>query len=158
MDLNEVKKLIKLMERSEITEIEIFEKGQKIRISKNGSKGTGTHLAAPVVQTASTPVPVAASVPAGAQTVVEVVPANILEIRSPMVGTFYRTPSPDAEPYVRVGDSVEPGKVLCIIEAMKLMNEIEAEVAGKIVEILVENGQPVEFDQVLFRVEVKSTK
>ena len=158
MDLNEVKKLIKLVERSEITEIEIFEKGQKIRISKNGSKGVGTHLAAPVVQTAPMPAPVAASVPAATQTVAEIVPANILEIRSPMVGTFYRTPSPDAEPYVRVGDSVEPGKVLCIIEAMKLMNEIEVEVAGKIVEILVENGQPVEFDQVLFRVEVKSAK
>jgi acetyl-CoA carboxylase biotin carboxyl carrier protein len=152
--LNEVKKLIKLVERSEITEIEIFEKGQKIRISKNGSKGVGTHVAAPVVQTA----PVIAPAPVPTQTIAEVIPANILEIRSPMVGTFYRAPSPDAEPYVRVGEAVEPGKVLCIIEAMKLMNEIEAEVAGKIVEILVDNGQPVEFDQVLFRVEVKSAK
>jgi acetyl-CoA carboxylase biotin carboxyl carrier protein len=156
MDLNEVKKLIKLVERSDITEIEIFEKGQKIRISKNGSKGVGTHIAAPAVQTA--PAPVSGVVPAVGQAIPEAVAANILEIRSPMVGTFYRAPSPDAESYVRVGDAVEPGKALCIIEAMKLMNEIEAEVAGKIVEILVENGQAVEYDQVLFRVEVKPAR
>ncbi len=75
------------------------------------------------------------------------------EIRSPMVGTFYRAPAPDANPYVQVGDTISKGKVLCIIEAMKLMNEIESDVDGKIVKILVENGKPVEFDQVLFLVE-----
>ncbi|MDW8263690.1 MAG: acetyl-CoA carboxylase biotin carboxyl carrier protein, partial [Phycisphaerales bacterium] len=75
------------------------------------------------------------------------------EIRSPMVGTFYRAPAPDANPYVQVGDTITKGKVLCIIEAMKLMNEIESDVDGKIVKILVENGKPVEFDQVLFLVE-----
>ena len=78
---------------------------------------------------------------------------NALEICSPMVGTFYRAPSPDAEPYVREGDSIQPGKVLCIVEAMKLMNEIESEVSGKILKILVENAQPVEYNQPLFIVE-----
>jgi len=78
---------------------------------------------------------------------------QLYELKSPMVGTFYRSPSPDADPYVRVGDLVEPGKVLCIVEAMKLMNELECEVHGRIAEILIENVQPVEFGQVLFRID-----
>jgi len=78
---------------------------------------------------------------------------NLIEIKSPMVGTFYRAPAPNAAPYVEVGDTISPGKVLCIIEAMKLMNEIEAEVSGKIVEILLENAHPVEYNQVLFKVQ-----
>ena len=156
MDLNEIKKLIKLVERSQIAELEIFEKGSKIRISKNGSGPAHTHIAAPVVQTV--PAVSSATVPqpeATSAAPVDVA-ANIVEIRAPMVGTFYRAPSPDAEPYVRVGDPIESGTVLCIVEAMKLMYEIEAEVTGKIIEIPVENGQPVEYDQVLFRVEVAS--
>ncbi|HEB83698.1 MAG TPA: acetyl-CoA carboxylase biotin carboxyl carrier protein, partial [Bacteroidetes bacterium] len=75
------------------------------------------------------------------------------EIKSPMVGTFYRSPAPDAEPYIRIGDKITPGQVLCIVEAMKLMNEIEADVSGRVVEILVENGDPVEFGQVMFRID-----
>ncbi len=148
MDINEVKKLIKLVERSKITELELFEKGSKIRISKNGSSAAQSQMMAPMMP-AATSAPEAAVPTAPVET-----PANIVEIRSPMVGTFYRSPSPDAEPYIMLGDAIEPGKVLCIIEAMKLMNEIEAEVSGKITEIPAENGQPVEYDQVLFRVEV----
>jgi acetyl-CoA carboxylase biotin carboxyl carrier protein len=157
MDLNDVKRLIKLVERSKITELEIFEKGSKIRISKDGSSPAHAHMPAPVVQAAPAPAPTPEAAPAPAPEVPEEKPANILEVRSPMVGTFYRAPAPDAEPYVRVGEPIEPGKVLCIVEAMKLMNEIEAEVAGKIMEILVENAQAVEYDQVLFRVEVASS-
>ncbi len=147
MDINDVKKLIKLVERSKITELEIFEKGSKIRISKNGSGPSQSQMMAPMMPAVAAPL-----TPAPAEPVET--PANIVEIRSPMVGTFYRSPSPDAEPYIKVGDSIEPGKVLCIVEAMKLMNEIEAEVSGKITEIPAENTQPVEYDQVLFRVEV----
>jgi acetyl-CoA carboxylase biotin carboxyl carrier protein len=80
-------------------------------------------------------------------------PANVHEIKSPIVGTFYRSPSPDASPFVQVGSAIQSGTVLCIVEAMKLMNEIESDVSGKIVKIMVENGQPVEYDQVLFLVE-----
>ena len=78
---------------------------------------------------------------------------SLVEVKSPMVGTMYRAPAPDAEPYIRVGDKVEQGKVLCIVEAMKLMNELESEVSGRVVEICVENAQPVEFGQVLFRID-----
>ena len=78
---------------------------------------------------------------------------SVHEVKAPMVGTLYRAPAPDAEPYVRVGDIVEPGKVLCIVEAMKLMNELESEVSGRIVEICVENAQPVEFGQILFKID-----
>jgi acetyl-CoA carboxylase biotin carboxyl carrier protein len=83
----------------------------------------------------------------------EKLPANVIKIQAPMVGTFYRSPAPDADPYVKVGDPITPGQVLCIIEAMKLMNEIEAECSGRIKEILIENGKPVEYNQVLFIVE-----
>ena len=83
----------------------------------------------------------------------DAVPDNVVEVHSPMVGTFYRAPSPDADPYVEVGQSVSVGQTLCIVEAMKLMNEIEAEISGKIVKILVENAQPVEYNQPLFLIE-----
>jgi acetyl-CoA carboxylase biotin carboxyl carrier protein len=158
MDLNEVKKLIKLVERSQIAEIEIFEKGMKIRIAKNGKGSAHTLVPAPVVQAAPPPAPTTETAPTPETPIPVATPANILEVRSPMVGTFYRAPSPDAEPYVRVGDPVEPGTVLCIVEAMKLMNEIESEIRGKVVDIPPENAQPVEYDQVLFRIEVAPSK
>jgi acetyl-CoA carboxylase biotin carboxyl carrier protein len=158
MDLNEVKKLIKLVERSQIAEIEIFEKGMKIRIAKNGAGSAHTLVTAPVVQAAPPPAQPTEAAPAPETPVPVATPANIVEVRSPMVGTFYRAPSPDAEPYVRVGEPIEPGSVLCIVEAMKLMNEIESEIRGKVVDIPVENAQPVEYDQVLFRVEVTPSK
>jgi acetyl-CoA carboxylase biotin carboxyl carrier protein len=157
MDLNEVKKLIKLVERSQIAEIEIFEKGMKIRISKNGAGSAHTLVTAPVVQAAPPPAPSTEAAPAPETPAPVATQANIVEVRSPMVGTFYRAPSPDADPYVRVGDPVEPGTVLCIVEAMKLMNEIESEIRGKVVDIPVDNAQPVEYDQVLFRVEVSAS-
>ncbi len=161
MNLNDVKRLIRLVESSNIDELEIHEDKLQIRVTKN-------RPAQPVMVPAAAPAPqILQAVPAGAQpprmdasphgAKVEPAPApaadNLVEIRSPMVGTFYRSPSPDAGPYVREGDSIQPGKVLCIIEAMKLMNEIEAEITGRIVKILTDNAHPVEYNQPLFLVE-----
>jgi len=160
----EIKKLIELVEQSQINELEVSRWGKKVRIIK------GSNPAMPAVTVASAsavpspaPLPVV-SEPAPVSTAPVAPPAlatappepssdNIIEVKSPMVGTFYRAPAPDAPPYVEVGDIVAPNQVLCIIEAMKLMNEIESEWRGRIIAILVENGQPVEYNQVLFKIE-----
>ncbi|NOX90801.1 MAG: acetyl-CoA carboxylase biotin carboxyl carrier protein [Calditrichaeota bacterium] len=163
MDLKEVKQLIKIVENSNISEIEIEEEGKKLRITKTFPSKNGETVVFPSFQQtlpamAPQPAPAAAPQPAApaedAAAVTETPRKdNIVEVRSPMVGTFYRAPSPDADPYVEIGQTVAVGQTLCIIEAMKLMNEIESEVAGKVVDILVENAQPVEFNQVLFLIE-----
>ena len=149
MDLNQIKKLVKLVESSQIDELEIQEEGFQIRVTKSKAV-TGTVMPQQIIQAAPA-VPIAAPQTAPAPAASQ--PDNTVEIRSPMVGTFYAAASPDAAPYVKEGDSIQPGKILCIIEAMKLMNEIEAEVSGKIVRILVENAQAVEYNQPLFLVE-----
>jgi len=156
MDLNYVKKLVKLLSESGVDEIEIEEEGKKIRVAKHGNNSVS-------VQPSGGSLPAAQIVvgpPAIASPSVPSQPASAAspetqyhEVRSPIVGTFYRAPAPDATPFVNVGSSVEPGAVLCIVEAMKLMNEIESDVSGKIAKILVENGRPVEYDQVLFLIE-----
>ena len=153
MDLNYVKKLIKLLSESGVDEIEIEEEGKRVRLVKHGNTASVAHNPSDF-----TPVPAsvvsAPAAPALAPPPAATAPqSQYHEIRSPIVGTFYRAPAPDAAPFVNVGSPVEPGTVLCIVEAMKLMNEIEADVAGKIVKIMVENGQPVEYDQTLFLVE-----
>ncbi len=163
MDLKEIRQLVKMVENSEITEIEIEEEGKKLRITKTFSASNGgIHiLPAPAQAYPAAPPAVAqmpAAAPLSAEQSVAAAPApavsdKIVEVRSPMVGTFYRAPAPDADPYVEVGQTVAVGQTLCIVEAMKLMNEIESEVAGKVVEIMVENAQPVEFNQVLFLIE-----
>lgn len=154
MDLNYVKKLIKLLDSSDLAEIEIEEEGSKIKLSKPRPKITQNIPAVqfPNLATQSTPAQAATKAEEKKE---DVKAENIIEVRSPMVGTFYRSPSPDADAYVNIGTEIKPGNTICIIEAMKLMNEIEAEVAGKVVKILVENGQAVEFDQVLFHIEKK---
>lgn len=164
-DLNYIKKLIKLLDGSGVTELEIEEEGIKVRLAKNKALEPQQIISyapppAIALQTASQPSlgGAAAEAPTPiAETKPEVKPpvitANTVEVRSPIVGTFYRAPSPNADPYVQVGQQVGKGTVLCIIEAMKLMNEIECEAEGKIVKILVENSQPVEYDQVLFLIE-----
>ena len=139
MDLRKLKKLIDLVEESGIAEIEVTEGEEKVRITRS--------VAAPAVQTvyAAAPAPVAA--PAAA-------PANHANAqKSPMVGTFYRAASPTSDPFVEVGQTVKEGQTLCIIEAMKLMNEIEAEKSGVVKAILVENGTPVEYGEPLFVIE-----
>ena len=158
MDLQYVRKLVKLLSESAVDEIEIEEEGTKIRVARN-SHATVVQAAAPqapgaVFQVAASQgmAPSQGAAPA-APAPPEAPPPGVHEIKSPIVGTFYRSPAPDAAPFVQVGSVIRPGAVLCIVEAMKLMNEIEADVAGKIVRIMVENGQPVEYDQTLFLVE-----
>ena len=145
-ELAELRQLIRLVQRTGIGELEVSSGGRTVRISAHGT--ASAVIASP--QAASATAPATAAAPAKAPDA----PADHLKaITSPMVGTFYRAPAPDADPYVEVGTSVEVGQTVCIIEAMKLMNEIESEVKGRIVHILVENAQPVEFGQKLFLVE-----
>lgn len=153
MELAYIKKLIKLIENSGVDEIELEEEGKKIRIAKHQPMQAPSYqVALPQPAPAAGPVPTA-SVPAAPTAPAPAPPKAepaYHEIRSPIVGTFYRAPSPDAEPYVEIGHKVRKGSVLCIVEAMKLMNEIESDVDGEIVKILVENAKPVEYNQVLF--------
>ena len=154
MDLAYVKKVLKLVEESSVNEIELEEKGVRIRISKGANSFGSIHHVAPTVL----PVPMAAPAPVLAPAPQPVAPPpasekKYHEVKSPIVGTFYRAPAPDASNYVEVGQDVEQGSVLCIVEAMKLMNEIESDVTGKIVKVCVENAKPVEYNQVLFLVE-----
>ena len=150
MDIRKVKKLIELLEDSGIAEIEISEGEESVRISRYGS----TAPAAPAVS--ATP-PIATSAPevtpATMPTAPVATPNSGHEAKAPMVGTFYSGPAPTAKPFVEIGTKVAVGDTLCIVEAMKMMNQIEAEVAGTVVSILVESGAPVEFDQVLFIIE-----
>jgi acetyl-CoA carboxylase biotin carboxyl carrier protein len=161
MELSYIKKIIKLVENSDVDEIEIEEEGKKIRVAKNRNSTT---VVPPMYQVPMQPVgpqyqptppqpltPPPASAPAtGEKPKAE---KSYHEIKSPIVGTFYRAPSPDAEPYVEVGHQVKPGDVLCIVEAMKLMNEIESDVAGTVVKVAAENAKPVEYNQPLFLIE-----
>ncbi|GFL32659.1 acetyl-CoA carboxylase biotin carboxyl carrier protein subunit [Neisseria gonorrhoeae] len=150
MDLRKLKKLIDLVEESGIAEIEVTEGEEKVRITRTIAAAAAPVYAAPVPAAAPavTPAaaPVAASAPAAAPTARDLSDAQ----KSPMVGTFYRAPGPNAAAFVEVGQQVKAGDTLCIIEAMKLMNEIEAEKSGTVKEILVENGTPVEFGEPLF--------
>lgn len=144
MKLEEIRELLKLLKESDVTEFSLESAGMKLTIRKGSHPGSAGEAPARL----ESPPPVAAAPPAAPQ-------EELYTVKAPMVGTFYRAPAPDAPPYVQVGDRVEKGQVLCIIEAMKLMNEIEAEVAGEIVDILVENAQPVEYGQPLFLIREK---
>jgi acetyl-CoA carboxylase biotin carboxyl carrier protein len=146
MDLRKLKKLIDLVEESSITELEINDAEERVRIVKNGGASNQHAYVPPPV------VPAAAAAPGTAAATVSLEPelpeGDVL--KAPMVGTFYRASSPGAEPFVEVGSVVKVGDTLCIIEAMKLLNEIEAEDAGTVKAILIENGQPVEYGEPLF--------
>lgn len=150
MDLRKLKKLIDLVEESGIAELELTEGEEKVRISRQPAMGAmpypAAYMQAPMMQAAPAAAPVAA--PAAESAAPAAVDGHV--VKSPMVGTFYRSPSPDAKPFVEVGASVSAGDTLCIIEAMKLLNEIEADHGGVIKAILVENGQPVEYGEPLF--------
>ena len=148
MDLRKLKKLIDLVQESGIAELEITEGEEKVKIVKTGAAAiVAAPIAAPV---AAVPARPAAAAPAAASSA-EPAPAQEGHVvKAPMVGTFYRSPSPDAKVFVEVGQAVKEGDTICIIEAMKLMNEIEADASGTVKAILVENGQPVEYGQPLF--------
>ena len=153
MDLRKLKKLIDLVEESGIAEIEVTEGEEKVRITRSLAVPQPVYAAAPAV--AAAPAPAAAAAAPVAAAGAPAAPERDLSKAqtSPMVGTFYRAPGPNAPVFVEVGQSVNAGDTLCIIEAMKLMNEIEAERSGVVKEILVENGQPVEFGEPLFIIE-----
>ncbi len=150
MDIRKIKKLIELVEESGITELEVSEEEGTVRISR-----AAPVVAAPAVQYTAAPTPVAA--PAAALAAAPSAPANNEvsghAVLSPMVGTFYRSPSPDAKPFIEVGQSVKVGDALCIVEAMKMMNRIESDKAGVVKAILVNDGEAVEFDQKLVIIE-----
>jgi len=154
MDLRKLKKLIDLVQESGIAELEITEGEEKVKIVKGG-EATVTPVVPATAPLAGAPAmaPALAAVPAAAAAAAEEAaqPGHVL--KAPMVGTFYRSPSPEAKPYVEVGQNVKAGETVCIIEAMKLMNEIEADATGMIKAILVESGQPVEYGQPLFLIE-----
>ena len=153
MDLDLIKKLVKIVDSSGVTDLELEENGLKIRIAKKiRSAQVITQAQIPVAS--AQPATSTADGTAKQKSEAEAVATNLHEIRSPIVGTFYRAPAPDADSYIQVGSDVSAGSVLCIVEAMKLMNEIESDVSGKIVKILVENGKPVEYNQPLFLIEL----
>jgi acetyl-CoA carboxylase biotin carboxyl carrier protein len=160
MDIRKIKKLIELLEESSLSEIEIVEGEESVRLSRGANVSV-----APMAHGISAPVQAAAwSAPVGSMPAADPMPAAPLPateseedavpegelVRAPMVGTFYASPSPDADAFVSLGQHVKEGETMCIIEAMKMFNQIEAEASGTVVAILVENGQPVEFDQPLF--------
>lgn len=145
MDIRKVKKLIELLEKSGISEIEISEGEESVRISRYPQPGTVS------VTTAPMPIAVAAAAAPAAAPPAPV--ARGQQITAPMVGTFYSGPAPGAKSFVEIGSQVKPGDTLCVIEAMKMMNQIESDVAGRVVSVLVENGNPVEFGQALFLIE-----
>ncbi len=168
MDFKEITDLIKLVSKSNLIQFKLkkddFEitiltdKHGKSRQEEGATTTVPAPVSAPVVPAAPvvTAPPADVSVPKSAQedsAAAEAPSDDYKEIRSPMVGTFYRSPSPDKPPYIKVGDSIEAGDVVCIVEAMKLFNEIESEISGKIVKVLAEDASPVEYDQVLFLVE-----
>lgn len=160
MKLAEIQELIKFVSRSGVTEVEIEQKDFKITIkteTKKPRKDETVYVQAAPIPAApiATPAPVAAPAPVAPATpeAPKEEASNLITIKSPMIGTFYRSPGPDKDLFVNVGDSIQKGSVLCIIEAMKLFNEIESEVSGKIVKVLVDDASPVEYDQPLFLVD-----
>lgn len=159
MDINQIKKLIKLVEGSKVTELEIEEENSRIRITK---EVPGANSAAFFGQQPAQYYPAPAAAPAEkpaeqkpeGKTEEQPDDSNLFEVKSPIVGTYYSAPAPDADSYVKVGDHISEGSVLCIVEAMKLMNEIESDVSGTIKKILVDNAKPVEYNQPLFLIEL----
>ncbi|WP_223788019.1 acetyl-CoA carboxylase biotin carboxyl carrier protein [Marinicella meishanensis] len=150
MDIRKIKKLIELLEQSSLTEMEITEGEETVKLSRISQAAPAAPAPAQTAQVAAA-APAQAG-PVEAAPVAADEPSGLL-VRSPMVGTFYASPSPDAEAFVKVGQQVNVGDTLCMVEAMKMFNQIESEHKGKIKRILVENGQPVEFDEPLFEIE-----
>jgi acetyl-CoA carboxylase biotin carboxyl carrier protein len=151
MDTKEIQRLLDYIAKSPLAEVSIETEGLKVSVKKHSEAAPVVTYSAPVVAAAAAPV--ASSAAPAAPAAVEASADQYYTIKSPMIGTFYRAAGPDKDNYVEVGSDIEPGKTVCMIEAMKLFNEIDSEISGKIVKILVENATPVEFDQPLFLVE-----
>ena len=151
IDIEFVESLIRMLDESSLDNLEIRRGGTRVRLSK--SPGGSTVASVSSTNSAAPDAALAPSEQEPPPSPAESASANLVDIASPMVGTFYRAPSPEASPYVEVGHTVAAGDVLCVIEAMKLMNELECEASGRIVEICVDNAEPVDFGQVLFRVD-----
>ncbi|HKW14140.1 MAG TPA: acetyl-CoA carboxylase biotin carboxyl carrier protein [Candidatus Krumholzibacteria bacterium] len=155
MRKQEIEELIRLVEESKITELEVSQGRTRIRISKNGVAVPVTHVSAPLaapLQAAAAPKEVEESEESSAEGKLA---SNLKQIKSPMVGTVYRAPAPGSEPFIDIGQPVAVGQTVCIVEAMKLMNEIGSDFSGVVRRVLVENGQPVEYGQPLFLIETK---
>ena len=152
MDTRLIQRLVRIMQKGELSDLEVEDskEGLRLRLRRGGEPAQGTAPVVHVTHAGGPAAPLPAPTPAAAAAPEAEAPAQGTPFPSPMVGTYYRSPSPEAEPFVEVGDTVGPETVLCIIEAMKVMNEIKAETSGTIVEVLVENGEPVEFGQPLF--------
>ena len=153
MNLKDIKEIIALMNENDLNEIEIEREGLKLKLKKSSIDGQVVVSGSPHYAIESIPAPKAVPPAGQASAADDAARKDTKEIKSPMVGTFYRSPSPEAGPFVEVGQTVEIGQVVCIVEAMKLMNEIKSEVRGKIIEVAVENAEPVEFGQSLFIIE-----
>jgi len=153
MDTKEIQRLLDYIAKSPLAEVSIETEGLKVSVKKNSAVATVVAAAPALAPVAAAPAAPAAAAPAAPVPAAAPVSDNLITIKSPMIGTFYRAAGPEKDNFVEVGSSIEAGKTVCIIEAMKLFNEIDSEVSGKIVKILVENATPVEFDQPLFLVE-----
>jgi len=150
-----IRKLIRLVEESDIEQLEVTSWGRKIRITKRMAEGNGHSDQPAVMQNIAVPPkpPIEDNPVLPSSTSPVAVDSKYVEIKAPMVGTFYSAPAPDSPPYVKPDQKIEAGQVVCIVEAMKLMNEIEAETSGRLVKVVAKNGQPVEFGQVLFLID-----
>lgn len=159
LDLTELRELLTALNQTDIAELTLKSDDFELTVRRGIQNGTAQVVTSPTIESVAPPAPVAtpaSQAPAPAPTnnapVLPIVDRRLLEIVSPIVGTFYRSPAPDEAPFADMGSRIQKGQVVCIIEAMKVMNEIESEVAGEVVEILVQNGEPVEYGQVLMRV------
>jgi len=153
VDLKDIKAIIDLMRKNSVSEFELEKQDFKIRLKRGTNGGSGAYDDPPAVTYVQPPVALAAAQAASVAAVAVAPPvSNEVDIKSPMIGTFYRAPSPEAAPYVEMGTEVNPDTVVCIIEAMKVMNEIKAEAKGVITQVLIENAKPVEFGQPLFKI------
>lgn len=157
METKDIQKLLEFISKTDLDEVNIETDELKLLVKRKSEQATQVVAAAPVVAQAPAAAPIATAQPTAPATEAaapaEPAASNLIEIKSPMIGTFYRAASPDKPPFVEIGDDISAGKVICVLEAMKLFNEIEAEVSGKIVKVLVEDATPVEYDQPLFLVE-----
>ena len=158
MNIKEIKEMINLMNENNLTELEVEKDGMRVRLKKGPSgeismEGFRNNVNA-VPLSAEQPIAYSnTALPTNETTIQKAAPAKTVEIKSPMVGTFYRAPSPESPPFAEINQEIEVGQVICIVEAMKLMNEIKSEIKGKIIDILIDNAEPVEFGQPLFLIE-----